>query len=1758
MSALKPLLRSFQALFRVLTVDLPQQVFRAIARIARPGPSGTQSGFILPTVVMVILVVTLVVAAILARSFDRAKNASSYRVNQLTLSAAAPALDRARAKLDAAFNDPTLPRGTPSDLSLNQVLTRNSYDLPDEIRLRVAFDFRNGSGNFNPDGTIQTDGQLPNQEFMTTAWRFPVDTDNNGRFDSFTLYGIYFRSPSRASSGGFARERTPLDARTPPQDDGSSTSAACAAAQGTSASLVGADGWFKSGSLLKKSFYVYTATVPITNLNEAGLLGSPDNPTAALPANQYEVFRGDRGFTALEYQQDRARIPLGNNAIVYEDDLDLASGTPLRINGRIVTNSNLLATEIQRTTSSLRLYQVSSDESCFYEAENAKIIVGGNVLNRSPGEDKDSTVDVDLFNGSAIDPEKSTIDSTRKSVNNSALDVAYNTLAYEERIKLLVDAAFNRNTFSVSGTYPNRTVSGNDPEAVRDRIEERINAEVNPDDPSRARREELEVWFRNRTRRVPFREVPFGADRATVVLDGFTEATVLQGQGTDELRPPDAWIYPADPNSGNTSGFTELSLVANQLEATDPDQLDERESLLGDRITVGNGLPANWFNPDTGKFADADTRQEVRPATAWTAPAGAPNRYRSTQVRELVDVGLTDRDGFWETKAAEQPENRLDAIGGLRVVTGAGIYLPADSNPDNPNTVKVVWPDTWPQPPDPVVLPSTGPSAVTAHPNYHRIVYDHDNNPSTAPVAIDDNSIPGNRRPYLKMRATAVYHYAHDDDNNPSTPAPPIACVSSFYDPTTRTTAYNRSGLDNSVDTSTGRFADNDLNLPAPGYSNNGITYGPPGAPTVDDPLRYQANLVYPNGRVVNPMLKKAIEKVDRGGTLTLAERAAIDSTRCGLGILAGSLTPNTTPTVGFTLPHGTIQEVAFLDAREVKETDTTYNHQPETRGTTPPFGYSSGNEPNDDSPIEQRQPLEVRVTAINLDELRRQTAPSIATGPQTEWMLPDSGIIFASRDDGLPDLSAREARKPDPADDPDTIYDESNPLVNQALWEVDPDRVSGTDYWLDPTRRPNGIMLFNGLRLARGNDNSYTKSGVADGEEEKGLTLATNLPVYIKAEVGSGSNPGFNVHTQEEFTTALDQATWNNFYTRTAAQLNPNFACRAGDPRLNCPTGDQWRATAVLGDSLTLLSTNFRPGFRNEGGYDLRNNQTDNLFRNIATANYFNSNLHTAFGILPPAQLFAGTPLPGAGIDTIEELRLRVGFWNNEFAINGLSSGNSTAFPGTGSPYTDATYSGNTAQGNVLNSSYFNNFVTPVQRRRDVALEYLMEACDKRPLSECTPNDWYIRLPANPATTPPDPDEKASNTLDQVSPVIAAAPGDAGTTAIAPSGTLKNGTAARRVAFLRVTQHFKSSGYTLVNSPTNIASANVDDLILDSNNYPVLLGIDSGNNVECYTYSTTPVEIQEPTGPTTIHTCQSFTTALPRTANNALWFRTAQNLDNPYIKTTGDEQYEQFGIRPPYIVNPTSPAHSSGYLEVLGVSFAADPQQQPMLHPVLQIHSGDNRRPNEAFGGSSCGGPEYCSHWQPRAAGDATNGSEFNLLMAVGDSPFRSGPFGPKGDFNGGISSLPRVLENWDPLGGNQPTPLTIRGSFIQLKRTNYATAPFWHIKAAAQGNNGTGSLLRYSQRYASNTGRNNSYNPPGRFWGFDVGLLSQFPDLFSQRFTLPPTDDPNEYYREVNRSDDWIESLLCAQNVDPTNPNKSGGRNAVNTTQRPNGCLQ
>ena len=1172
------------------------------------------AGFVLPTVAMVSVVVVLLTIAILFRSFERSQNASNVRVNEATLNAATPAIDRARAKLTKLFQDGRLPRATPTDEALYSTLTLNikEYTFGDETPLRLAL---------NKDETDDT-------KFLKTSWLYPVDTNNNGKFDSYTLYGIYFKNPP-ISSGAYTRARNSLEARTPPMAAGG-LSGDCGDILGTSASLVGNTGWFNIGSKLKKSFFAYTATVPIT--------GTPADTT------NYEQYKGNKGFSALEYQQDRVQLPLVNNAVIYEDDINLTPGPAFKLNGRVFTNSNFLT----GGGTGITLYQVSSKASCFYEADNAKIVAGGNTASGgfTDGGDISPSTKVHLFQGTSTNPTE--VDF-QKSVTQGPSAIAYNSLAYVQRINRLVSVQKAND----ASTDPTEVTNG-----INQEYQKRNStaSDFTADEQANFRQQQLQLYFQKRTRRVPFAEVSFNGD----ALGTYATTSPLNGSG-DTLRPPDAWIYPTVPTDGKTgTGYSTLTLNPDsgtklQPSATEPTTLqkdpDGKEAFLGDRISIGNNLPQLWWNGTSFVGPNPQDTQNITGIT-WDNTGGG-TRTRRTGVEQLADLGATDRDQDWELSAAKIPSNAQDPVGGLRVVTGAGIYLPSSYTTtgravDTTNgltadadfsTAASVTTNIWSD-----MMPVASPDAATATGiRNNNIVLANGSSylKSTITASVrgtkTDQQLLNEYTPYLRMRATAVYHY-NIASYNQDTPAP-IACVSSYYDPTNATSSKNRVGLPNASpigsDPSTNVATGNG------GNSNNGVVYDVPTSLTTSETtyaniLTYQKNLKYPNGRLVNQVLQNALAKA--AADRTLSERAAVESTLCAIQILDGSILVQDP----LKIPHGAIMETAFLDPRQVKAIHADNSTSGvETFTNADGNGTVTANVPaaaDYNLDLKYRQPLEIRATVLDINKLRGKTiSGGVATA--TEYLLPNSGIIYATRDDALLDASTAGA---------------------------DQKTLSPVDYKLDPTRRPNAIILINGDKIWR--TSTYR-------DTEKGLILASNLPVYVKGDFNLHSDFSSPPNAQQEFTTALSPD-FSNFYSRTG--LNVNFACRSGDPRLlSCTTGDSWRPASVIADAVTLLSRDFQLGFRSDGDYDLNNNLGDN----------------TSIGK----------------------------FTNNGFFTNAYVTNNASWYDSSGIP--------------KISSSYLNNFVTPIQRRGSFN-EYLMEVCPKLPVSACTaPTDWYVNYdPTNSA----------------------------------------------------------------------------------------------------------------------------------------------------------------------------------------------------------------------------------------------------------------------------------------------------------------------------------------------------------------------------------------------------------------------------------------
>jgi type II secretory pathway pseudopilin PulG len=1892
---LKRVWRSFNVLFKALL----NGVLRGL-RVNKRRSRQSQAGFVLPTVVMVLMVVALLTTAIVIRSFDRSKNASNFRVDQSVLNAATPALDRARAKIERLFspeenrlttNPPSEGKVQTDTGSISDVLSQPQYKFGDETQLKLAY---------KVDATTK--------QTLETVWKFPVDTDNNGQYDTFTLYGIYFRNPPDSDENDKPdRARTPLEARALPQSTGAVEGC------GTSSGTGGEGGWYETDGQLKKAFFVYVANVPITQADIDKV------PTAA--RNNYQVYRGNKGFSALEMQQDQARISLDNNAVWYDDDLVISNVPTFIINGRIHTNSNLMVANQLDPSQSIIFSQVSSLDSCYYLPANGEISVGGNIAAGDVSNSQNAgntAAQIHLYQKAGIgvgtDPSTNPKYINQGSVTTTLTpqELASNSGAYDKRLNVLVQGAI----YLYNQQYPGGVVNDTNVTAFNSRfpkdvIDDFVN-KYDDDDPSSGPKileQALKSYFAKRIRRVSYKELgfPSGPYKDPLVTAGSTTPKTPQDifpTSGGVIAPPTDWM----PDLTVTTPDPNVPLQATRLEATKPGGPTGRnkiEEFLGDRIAVGNALATRWLealtaNASTGEPVTYADEGESQKLTGVNYTKGGGPRERFSRVEQLDDLGDTSRGGFWEQAAAysgSAAKQYAELAGGLRVITGAGIYIDGQNLALGTGTGKRPDNSFLPEPPTTaelklksmedksgIKLPPEIQNATTTQLLDYQVVW-----PDTMPMfRWDDKNKNAQynleagelRRGDLMMRATVVYHYATPEKNTQPDKAP-IACIATFYDPTSPDTAQNLQGFTQFSDQKATNF----------GASINGINF--PSSTLVglrasanNAVLKRQANMIFPDGRWVNKPLKDALKHLQSDGVdkLTVNEIATIDAANCALTILYGA-----SPQANSLVPDGAIQERTFLDARQIKaihkrDTDqngvllkrpdgTDIDRQTFRSDITDPakvkiaeLGSLTTSEYS--LPIEQRQPLEVRVTQLDLSQLRTKKVTSGGGSGITnsdEYMLPNSGIIYASRDDALPDIS-------------DTDF---NPI--SAEYGKDKGG-SATDFKLDPTRRPNGIRLINGENLSRDDSNTYRTV-------EKGLILASDLPVYIKGSFNLHYAPG-TTNVIEEFTELASA----NFYGRTKATRSTNFACRV-DQGGCTGKGDQWRSARILADAVTLLSKNFRDGYRNEGDFDLNNN-----IGNLAV-----------------------------------EARLKNGFWWNDF-VTSTQWYDTTGFP-------------------TQPSSYLTNGVTPVQRRVSFP-EYQMEICRKLPVSACGATDWQrVDNANNPigGTTGPyetsgirfvdsplyprrvafkrnqfgqlEPDDKAGcqpPTVGAPNPCKAIPFGVNASSAVvevpynSTAPALPKTTEAQTLWYLTTTSKTDPSAvpsydYDSTTSP-NLYYPPFDEetvserqfLLPGMPEFPAVMGIaQSANGItgsdasdyavfsvnrdtnacrlsQAYEAIGTSLGTDQPC-PTTgqavtaigalwqrlrnpgltpanniagVIATQALPTVVPGVApapdtlelkatakvniynlppsstlpnaavlsnlemtldrngqdNPIFVFRTEQNL--AFLQTVkvklqgvepnnifwvsklgtqiwGDQPHELVGnfigggagdTTDAFLITKSdnslmTDADFAGKQPVIkggrilafnrtypnfpipkGAMTAMTTTDQPLVIPVLQLHSPEGQPStalSTAFGTKSIN----AGKWVQRI-----NGGEketYNAVLIMGDSPSR--PFSTDlGESGGGLGNFPRFLEAWesavsgasDSTTKAQKATIDIKGSFIQFKKSAFATAPFEAVDDPQKDNSlffdnnnvlkpdymtgftdsDAGTVITYARPYIYKGGaqfrKAPYYRAGNREWGYDVGLLSQTPDLFARRFANPSVGTPNEYFRQVSRDDAWVARLLCA----------------------------
>jgi hypothetical protein len=316
----RKLIRSIRHLFYQLRLWLQRRLSPVLRqRRGRPARFG-RAGFVLPTAIIVILVLTLTVGALMLRTLNRTSQVSGERQDIQVLNAATPAIDRAKAKLEYLFTrEPRRPSGVPGEarlqeLMLNEGANPDPYTLADEQRIDI-----------NGDGAVDN------------AWVFQP-TPN-----SIVAYSILMTRPNDTQiNQSDAAKAAALVTRNRALNI-SEAGGQCASVGGTAAGSAEA-GWDSIGTAsLRKNFQVN--------------------------AFVYENRNGGQALATLDFVQER-ELDRGNKwGAWFRNDLEIFPGPPFRWNGAIHTEGSIFVGGGNNFTA----YLVSSPNSCIYTRAASEI-----------------------------------------------------------------------------------------------------------------------------------------------------------------------------------------------------------------------------------------------------------------------------------------------------------------------------------------------------------------------------------------------------------------------------------------------------------------------------------------------------------------------------------------------------------------------------------------------------------------------------------------------------------------------------------------------------------------------------------------------------------------------------------------------------------------------------------------------------------------------------------------------------------------------------------------------------------------------------------------------------------------------------------------------------------------------------------------------------------------------------------------------------------------------------------------------------------------------------------------------------------------------------------------------------------------------------------------------------------------------------------------------------------------------------------------
>ena len=294
----------------------------------------SETGFVLPTTVLLLLVVSLTVGAMSFRTFSRTAQTIAYRNQEVIDNLAAPAIDRAKSKIeflltqDASVSDKKPPSSTDllSALAAPAVSSNpDPYTIPDETRIDA-----------NSDGVLDNVWSFNALDGTKIVYSIILDDTTDDGTISIS------NANDQDKANNFIVRNGPIDTTTP--------AGSCPVAR-----LAG-NGWQLSGTtMLAKNIQVDILAIKGTGPSKT--------------------------VSAAEYQQVRTAARGNRWGAWFRYDMEIFPGSPLRWNGAMHTEGSLFA------DTGFVAYMVSSPKSCIYDDQASVIEVSGSLDTNKDGTD---------------------------------------------------------------------------------------------------------------------------------------------------------------------------------------------------------------------------------------------------------------------------------------------------------------------------------------------------------------------------------------------------------------------------------------------------------------------------------------------------------------------------------------------------------------------------------------------------------------------------------------------------------------------------------------------------------------------------------------------------------------------------------------------------------------------------------------------------------------------------------------------------------------------------------------------------------------------------------------------------------------------------------------------------------------------------------------------------------------------------------------------------------------------------------------------------------------------------------------------------------------------------------------------------------------------------------------------------------------------------------------------------------------------------